>query len=98
MISKLHTATKQAYPLDGNRKIVVTTPLLPGLPIADLNEAIEYAGLSSWLIGYGLYPGVLTQSRSAAAVWNIGLCDDYKHLSCQMEAVEKGNEVVYFIM
>jgi hypothetical protein len=51
------------------------------------------------MLGYALYPGILTQSRTAAAAFDIALCENYKNfVHCQLESIEIGVEVVYFIM
>jgi hypothetical protein len=69
-------------PLD---RVVVTRPALSGLTGEDLSDALEYAGLRSWLISprkrkAGLYPTDLTEAHAVFAANGNGLCANYKDL------------------
>ncbi|KAI9857448.1 MAG: hypothetical protein M1813_008198 [Trichoglossum hirsutum] len=98
LITDLHEATRSAlpsYPID---KVVITTPLLPALTSEDLNDAIEYAGLRSWLIYSTPYPKILAESRSLFAANGNGLCKNYKHLyECEEEENKMPVHTVYSV-
>lgn len=78
--------------------MVVTTPKLPALPLQDLNDAIEYAGLKSWLVDISIWPGILSESRAAAAANGIGLCENFSNYrACEAEGRKRALENVYSI-
>jgi len=100
LISELYLTSQSLYPEIIHNKVVVSSPYIPSLPIWDLNDAIEYAGLKSWLLtdGRGLYPGILSTGKAASGGWGIGLCENYRRIyACQAEARERPFEVVYTI-
>ncbi|GAB1316056.1 hypothetical protein MFIFM68171_06266 [Madurella fahalii] len=70
-----------ASPLDS---VAVAHPPIPGLAAYDVADALEYAGLRSWLTsetaGAGLYPARLTEAHAVFAAEGQGLCNNYKDL------------------
>jgi hypothetical protein len=82
-------------PLD---RVVVTTPLLPALTQDDLNDALEYAGLRTWLLNYALFPKRLSESRAYYAGTGNGLCKTYQDLfECWDEEYHMSWETVYYV-
>ncbi|KAI2616701.1 hypothetical protein GGS26DRAFT_443826 [Hypomontagnella submonticulosa] len=79
------TSTALASPID---RVVVTHPILPGLAVADLADALEHAGLRPWLGAgpaeppayAGLYPSKLTEGSAVFAAHGFGLCNDFGDL------------------
>jgi hypothetical protein len=47
--------------------VAVGAPLLPGLRHEDLNDAVEHAGLRSWLADFMLCPARLSEPRAHLA-------------------------------
>ena len=71
-------------------RIVVTAPQIPGLSREDLQDAIEYSGLRSWL-DYPLpYPSMLYTLNTAYAGNGIGLCKQWRDIYACWEEVEEG--------
>ncbi|KXX75399.1 hypothetical protein MMYC01_208133 [Madurella mycetomatis] len=70
-----------ASPLDS---IAVSHPPISGLAAYDLSDALEHAGLQSWLTSEpaeaGLYPARLTEAHAVFAAYGQGLCNNYKDL------------------
>lgn len=71
-----------AAPVD---KVAVSHPPIKGLAAHDLLDALEYAGLGSWLAHHenrqaGTYPERLTEAHAVFAAHGLGLCNDYKNL------------------
>jgi len=81
-------------------RVVVTTPQFPGLIREDLQDAIEYAGLRSWL-DYPLpYPIMLHTPNAAYAANGHGLCKERTNLYACLEEAEDGDiplEQVYAV-
>ncbi|KAI0379650.1 hypothetical protein F5Y04DRAFT_127281 [Hypomontagnella monticulosa] len=79
------TSTALAIPID---RVVVTHPVLPGLTVADIADALDYAGLRPWLgagpaeppAHAGLYPSKLIEGNAVYATHGFGLCGDFKDL------------------
>ncbi|KAK1765028.1 hypothetical protein QBC33DRAFT_517234 [Phialemonium atrogriseum] len=70
----------------------------PATPDEDLNDAIEHAGLDSWLTLPMPYPQRLVESRAAFAGSGYGLCQNYKDLyRCEEEYESMAWETVYFV-
>ena len=72
---------------------MVAAPPISGLPDKDLQDAVEYAGLHSWLAPVqpqaGMYPTRLREDHAVFAAEGSGLCIDYKNLfACWDEAAE----------
>jgi hypothetical protein len=82
--------------------VAVTRPPLPGLTEEDFNDALEYAGLRSWLIPppesqAGLYPTCLAEAHAVLAVNGNGLCANYKNLFERWEEEERMPEHTVFL-
>ncbi|KAH6669265.1 hypothetical protein B0J14DRAFT_641177 [Halenospora varia] len=68
--------------------VAITGPPLSGLRREDLSDALEYAGLRSWLdppqpgqgIQAGMYPEVLGEAHAAVVADGNGLCANYRNL------------------
>lgn len=92
-------AVLQNSAIDTNNPVVVVTPPpFPALRPADLNDAIEYAGLQSWLSPESSSLRVLSESNSAFGAHGYGLCQNYKdHDDCEDEYYELPHERVYFV-
>ena len=92
-ISTLLTSLRHAteahlkQPLD---RVVVTTPQFPGLTRDDLRDAIEYAGLRSWLEYPLPYPKMLSTLNAAFAGNNLGLCTEWRNIYACWEEAEEG--------
>jgi len=72
-------------------RVVVTTPQFPDLIREDLQDAIEYAGLRSWL-DYSLpYPTMLYAPNAAYAANGQGLCKERENLYTCLEEAEDGD-------
>ncbi|OCK75261.1 hypothetical protein K432DRAFT_337755, partial [Lepidopterella palustris CBS 459.81] len=98
LITDLYEGTQSAFPSYPINKVVVTSPLLPALTSEDLNDAIEYAGLSSWLIYSIPYPDILAESRALFAANGNGLCKNYENLyECQEEEKKMPGHIVYSV-
>ena len=65
------------------------TPDLPALIREDLHDAIEYAGLRSWLIYPIPYPSMLYTANAAFAGSGRGLCHQWWDIdACQDEVMD----------
>lgn len=71
-------------------RVVVTTPQFPGLTQEDLADAIEYAGLRSWLEYRFPYPKMLYALNAAYAGNGHGLCKEWKNVYACWEEAEVG--------
>ena len=71
-------------------KVVVTTPFFPALTDKDLNDALEYAGLRSWLVYPLPYPKMIYTSNAAFAGNGQGLCTHWDHLYACHDELEEG--------
>jgi len=69
-------------------RVVVTTPQFPGLTREDLQDAIEYAGLRSWLEYPLPYPTMLYAPNAAYAANGHGLCKERTSLYACLEEAE----------
>jgi hypothetical protein len=83
--------------------VVVTRSPLSGLRREDLADALEHAGLRSWLdppqpgkgLKAGMYPEVLGEAQAAFAADGNGLCADYRDLfACWDEEEHMPSSVV----
>ncbi|ODM17951.1 hypothetical protein SI65_06739 [Aspergillus cristatus] len=82
--------------IDTDNPVIVATPTFPALRLSDLYDAIEYAGLESWLTPEIGYPGVLSESNAAFGAHGYGLCENYKSdYDCEDESYELPRERVY---
>lgn len=65
-------------------KVVISYPVFPGLPRHDIDDALDFVGLRSWLsekqAGAGLYPTLLTEAHAVYAAYGKGLCQNHKNL------------------
>lgn len=96
LIRQLHR--ESAKVLQASERIVVTAPLLPAVTQEDINDAIEYAGLQSWLTLPFPYPRRLSEARAAFGANGNGLCQTYKYLyQCEDEYEDMPFETVYFV-
>lgn len=81
-----------------NSNIAISSPLFPALTSRDLNDALEYAGLQSWLVVPTTYPERLSPSRAAFGARGRGLCANYRNLyECDDEFEEVPAETVYYV-
>lgn len=88
LIGSLATTTANELNRTLNR-VVVATPDLPALTSEDLNDAIEYAGLESWLVYPIPYPKMLYTANAAFAGSGRGLCNEWWNIyACQDEAMD----------
>jgi hypothetical protein len=71
-------------------KVVVTTPQFPGLTKEDLEDAIQYAGLKSWLEYPLPYPTMLHAQNAALAGNGQGLCKELNNIYACLEEAEDG--------
>lgn len=72
-------------------RVVVTTPQFPALTREDLQDAVEYAGMKSWL-DYPLpYPTMLYAPNAAYAANGRGLCQEWRNLYACLEEAEDGD-------
>lgn len=70
-------------------KVVVALPDLPALTSEDINDAIEHAGLKSWLVYPIPYPKMLYTANAAFAGSGRGLCSEWWNIyACQDEAMD----------
>lgn len=70
-------------------RIVVTAPDLPALTMDDINDAIEHAGLRSWLIYPMPSPEQLYTANAAFAGMGHGLCGAWWDIgACQDEIMD----------
>jgi hypothetical protein len=86
LISDLKMATEAKLGGLTLDRIVVTTPNFVALTQEDINDAIEYAGLRSWLVYRIPYPGRISEASAAFGANGNGLCKNYTDLyECQDE-------------
>ena len=72
-------------------RVVVTTPQFPGLTREDLEDAIEHAGLKSWLEYPLPYPTMLYAPNAAFAANGQGLCNAVDNIYACLEEAEDGD-------
>jgi hypothetical protein len=89
MLSSLRQASEKHLAVSLNR-VVVTAPQLPGLIREDLADAIEFAGLGSWLEYPLPYPTMLYAPNAAYAGNGHGLCKEWKNVYACWEEAEIG--------
>ncbi len=101
IISNLITELKKSTELSLSKsldRVTVTAPLLQALTVEDLTDAIEYAGLRSWLIDPYPYPQRLSELSAVFAANGNGLCTRYRNTyDCEDETEEMPLHTVYFI-
>ena len=71
--------------------VVVTTPQFPGLTKEDLEDAIQYAGLKSWLKYPIPYPEMLYAQNAAFAGNGQGLCKELDNIYACLEEADDGD-------
>jgi hypothetical protein len=98
LIRELSLETAAKVSLTSIDKVVVSVPLLPALTREDLNDAIEYAGLSHWLDGKVVSPWIIPSGRAVMAGNGYHLCVDYKNLyNCKDESFHMPRENVFAV-
>ncbi|GIZ44542.1 hypothetical protein CKM354_000773800 [Cercospora kikuchii] len=98
---KHETEAKLKIKLDQGH-VVVTHPLLPGLSHEDIGDAVEFAGLHSWLHKPNIdpiQPKMLRESQATFGANGYNLCSGYTDVHiCQEENLEDMTwETVYFV-
>lgn len=97
VLSGLKTATETQLGVSLDR-VVVTTPRLEALTSEDINDALEYVGLRSWLIYPLPYPTRISEVNAAFAANGDGLCKQYTNVyECQDEAENMPLHQVYAV-
>ncbi|KAL8725072.1 MAG: hypothetical protein Q9166_007583 [cf. Caloplaca sp. 2 TL-2023] len=99
LLSSLRAVTEARLGQNLDR-VVVTTPQFPALTRGDLEDAIEYAGLRSWLEYPLPYPTALYAPNAAYAANGHGLCKESENLYACLEEAEEGElplEQVYAV-
>jgi hypothetical protein len=95
MLASLRQATEQELVVSLDR-VVLTAPQFPGLTREDLADAIEYAGLRSWLEYPLPYPTMLYVLNAAYAGNGHGLCKEWKDVyACWEEAQASVSRIAY---
>lgn len=99
LIAQLKNATEAELGV-GLHKIVLTHPRFPALTAEDVGEAINLAGLQSWLHvpdDYGA-PNQLSENRAALAAHGLNLCKEEGSWMICIEKMEEevGSVAVYF--
>ena len=85
---KSATSTKLSQPLTQHH-IAVTTPSFPALTQEDINDALEFAGLQTWLPHDFAYPNRISEANAAFAANGNGLCTNYRDFyTCEDEGEE----------
>jgi hypothetical protein len=83
-------------------KIVLAHPRFPGLTAEDVGDAIEYAGLQSWLHlpnDDPSAPNQLSQNRAALAAHGVNLCKEYGSWSTCLDIMSLERPVtVYYVL
>ncbi|KAL2038571.1 hypothetical protein N7G274_008619 [Stereocaulon virgatum] len=88
LIGSLATTTAHELNRTLNR-VVVATPDFPALTSEDLNDAIEYVGLESWLVYPIPYPKMLYTANAAFAGSGRGLCTEWRNIyACGDEVMD----------
>lgn len=97
VLSKLKVAAENQLSTSIDR-VVVTTPRFEALTTEDLNDALEYLGLRSWLIYPLPYPTQISEANAAFAANGNGLCKKYTDLyECQEETEDMPLHQVYAV-
>lgn len=83
-------------------RVVVTHPLFPGLTYEDIGDALEFAGVGSWLHERDIpleLPKVISETRATFGANGYNLCKHYRdYLACNDENLEDMPlETVYFV-
>ncbi|KAL9066357.1 MAG: hypothetical protein Q9157_007168 [Trypethelium eluteriae] len=89
LLSTLHAST-EAHLSSSLDRVVVTTPQFPGLTREDVQDAIEYSGLRSWLEYPLPYPTMLYALNAAYAGNGRGLCKQWRDPYACWEEAEEG--------
>lgn len=89
LVSSLRVATEMRLNLTLDR-VVVTTPQFPGLTREDLQDAIAYADLRSWLEYPLPYTGMPYAPNAAFAASGRGFCNEWRNLYACLEEAEVG--------
>jgi hypothetical protein len=98
LIINLKEKVQESLPDNTLDRVVITSPLFPALTANDINDALEYAGLATWLIGHSAFPRLLSESRAHFAAEGMGLCKTYDDFfACWDEEYEMPKEDVYYI-
>lgn len=89
MLTSLRTAAEHhlGSPLD---RVVVTAPQFPALTSQDIKDAIENAGLRSWLVYPFPYPAQLYTLNAAYAANGRGQCTNWRDVYACWDEVEEG--------
>lgn len=86
LIVQLRDATQALLGSRLTHRVVVTSPLVPSLSQEDLNDALEFAGLRSWLVYRSPSPKRLSESKAIYAANGYGLCHTYERFyTCKDE-------------
>ena len=79
LLSKIKNETEKVLSIKLD-KVAVAVPRLDGLTLEDINDALEYTGLQSW-IGEGIANRWWTSEATAAfGAYGNGLCENYRHV------------------
>jgi hypothetical protein len=98
LIKELKEEVQSRFPEHNLDRVVVSTPLLPALTKEDINDAIEFAGMRTWLLAEAVYPKKLSETRAHYAGQGGGLCEMYQDpLVCQDEECDMPRETVYYV-
>ncbi|KAL9094861.1 MAG: hypothetical protein Q9165_002810 [Trypethelium subeluteriae] len=89
LVSTLRAST-EAHLSSSLDRVVVTTPQFPGLTREDVQDAIEYSGLRSWLEYPLPYPTMLYTLNAAYAGNGRGLCKQWRDPYACWEEAEEG--------
>lgn len=71
------TETILGQPID---RVAFTSPSLAGLVTDDVNDALEFLGLRSWIDDSDYYPDHILEADAVYAANGYGLCNDYHNL------------------
>lgn len=78
--------------------VAVSAPSLPSLTPEDINDALDYLGLRSWMDDSPFYPPRIVEADAVYAAYGNGLCTKYQDLfRCWDEFDELPTPTVLFI-
>ena len=98
MLRDLAVATSALLHLPSIGKVVVAAPLLEAITGENLNDAIEYAGMSHWLDEEIRWPKYFGEMRAAHASNGLAICHDWRNTyNCQDEVDEWPVDTVYSV-
>jgi hypothetical protein len=87
LLSELKASTEAQISTEIDR-VAVTTPRFEALTSEDLNDALEYTGIRSWLIYPLPYPTQISEANAVFAANGNGLCKQYTNLyECKAESM-----------